>query len=93
MSDNNQMPDWAKSLFENIAESIEFKGMAYMEGRYSEPDATGWGLDLIEIAPALMDLSEFGAEGGEQGYGIIHSFDLLFAQEPFSEVAALTFGI
>lgn len=93
MSTETQMPDWVRSLFENVASGIEFKGIASMEGRYAEPDETSWGIDLLEMAPSLMDLSEFGVDTGEQGYGIIHNFDLLLAQEAFDDVSALAFGI
>ena len=93
MSTDNHMPDWVRTLFEEIGSGIEFKGPAYVEGHYFEPDETAWGIHLLEMAPALMDLSELGAEEGEQGYGIIHSFDLLATQEAFDEVVGLLFGI
>jgi hypothetical protein len=54
MSTENHMPDWARSLFETIVSGIEFKGIAYMEGRYSAPDATAWGRDLVEIALSIV---------------------------------------
>jgi hypothetical protein len=93
MSTDNHMPDWVRTLFEEIASGIEFKGFADMEGYYAKPDETSWGIHLLEMAPSLMDLSELGAEEGEQGYGIMHSFDLLATQEAFDEVAGLSFGI
>lgn len=87
------MPDWAVPIFETIVSAIEFKGIAYMEGYYSAPDETAWGLDLLELAPALMNISEQGADDGEQCYGIIHNFDLLTAQAAFDEVMVMAFGI
>jgi hypothetical protein len=93
MSTENHMPDWARSLFETIVSGIEFKGIAYMEGRYSAPDETAWGLDLMEIAPSLMKVSERGPDDREQCYGIIHNFDLMRAQEAFDEIIDMSFGI
>ncbi len=90
---DNQMPEWAQSLFEKIASVIEYKGVAHTEGYHYGPDDTAWGVDLLELAPALMDLSEFGGEEGEEGYGIIHHFDLLATQDAFDEMLALGFGI
>jgi hypothetical protein len=48
MSTINQMPDWIESLFESIVSGIEFKGVASMERRYSTPEETSWGIDLLE---------------------------------------------
>jgi hypothetical protein len=93
MSAENQMPDWVQALFEALASTIEFKGMAYMEGYYSAPDETAWGVDLLEMAPALMEIAEAGPNDGEEVYGIIHNFDLLAAQELFDEVNGLIFGL
>jgi hypothetical protein len=93
MSTENRLPDWARSLFETIVSGIEFKGIAYMEGRYAAPDETAWGLDLVEIAPSIMKVSERGSDDGEECYGIIHNFDLMRAQEAFDEVIDTSFGI
>jgi hypothetical protein len=65
MSTENQMPDWVQALFEALSSTIEFKGMAYMEGYYSAPDETTWGVDLLEMAPALMEITEAGPNDGE----------------------------
>ena len=93
MSTQNCMPDWVQSLFETIASTIEFKGIAYMEGLYSEPDETAWGINLLEMAPSLIELSGTGSDDGEQVYSIIHNFDLLAAEDGFDEVEGLAFGI
>jgi hypothetical protein len=93
MSVDNHMPDWAQSLFEAIASTIQFKGMAHLEGRYSAPDETAWGTHFLEMSPALIDLTEHGLAEGELAYGILHSFDLKAAGDGFDEVAALVFGI
>lgn len=88
-----QMPDGVESLFESLASGIEFKGVAWMEGRYSRPDETSWGIDLLEMAPALLQISAPGLGGGEECYGLIHNFDLTTAQSAFDEVAEMWFGI
>jgi hypothetical protein len=64
-----------------------------MEGRYSRPDETSWGIDLLEMAPALLQISAPGLGGGEECYGLIHNFDLTTAQSAFDEVAEMWFGI
>ena len=87
------MPDWAQSLFERIASAIEFKGVAYIEGRYSAPDESSWGIDLLEMAPSIIDVSENGLDEGEQCYGVIHTFDLITAQASLDEVMGMAFGI
>ena len=89
----NQMPDWMKSLFEAICSTIEFKGMADLEARFSSPDATAWGTDLLEIRPALMDLSDHGLTEEEVAYGIIHAFDLKAVLNTFDGIEAFSFGI
>ncbi len=93
MSTINQMPNWIESLFESIVSGIEFKGVASMEGRYSTPEETSWGIDLLEMAPALMQVLEPGSSQGENCYGLIHNFDLMTTQSAFDEVVAMGFGI
>jgi len=67
----NQMPDWVQSLFEAIGSTIEFKGLANLEARFSAADETAWGTDLLEIGPAVVDLADHGLTAGEVAYGII----------------------
>ncbi len=92
MNVEKQMPVWAQWLFDTIASTIEFKGPASLEGRYSAPSETDWGVDLLELAPALLELGVLGPKDGEPVYGLIHNLDLLAAQQAFDEIAALTFG-
>jgi hypothetical protein len=87
------MPDWIDSLFETIVSGIEFKGMASMEGCYSAPDETSWGIDLLEMAPALLQVLEPASGQGEQCYGLIHNFDLMTAQSAFDDVVGMGFGV
>lgn len=93
-SENDEtMPSWAAEVCAAVVELIEGKGAAAMESRFSAASDNSWGLDLIEIAPAVMLIP--GDEGGanEEGYGLIHSFDLLGLQRVFSDVTALSFGL
>ena len=89
----NQMPDWVQSLFEAIGSTIEFKGLANLEARFSAADETAWGTDLLEIRPAVVDLADHGLIAGEVAYGIIHAFDLKAVVEMFDGIAAFSFGI
>jgi hypothetical protein len=93
MNKITQMPDWIESLFETIVSGIEFKGAASMEGRYFTPEETSWGIDLLEMAPALMEITDRESGKEEQCYGLIHNFDLMTAQSAFDEVVAMGFGI
>ncbi len=92
MNAENHMPEWVRTLFDTIASTIEFQGPASLEARYSSPDETNWGVDLLELAPALMELRALGPKNGEPVYGLIHNLDLLAAQQAFEEVDALSFG-
>ncbi|RYX81275.1 hypothetical protein EON83_24825 [bacterium] len=91
--DSEELPEWINVLFDQISSAIEFKGLADIAWRYLDPESTYWGIDVLEIAPALMDLSQLGAEEGEFGYGIIHNLDLLEIQKAFQEVSSMSFGI
>jgi tetratricopeptide (TPR) repeat protein len=93
MNTITQMPDWVRIVFEIIASGIEFKGVASMEGRYYLPDETAWRIDLLEMAPALMEVIEHESGEREQCYGLIHNFDLMIAQSAFDEVVAMGIGI
>jgi hypothetical protein len=87
-----QMPDWAQGLCEAISATVEFKGASAMVAHYAAPDENEWEAELIEIAPARMEIEEAGPNDGEQIYGIIHNLDLLTVQDQFDEVQALSFG-
>ncbi|HKX28145.1 MAG TPA: hypothetical protein VJ302_10655 [Blastocatellia bacterium] len=93
MSAIKRMSDWVESIFESLASGIEFKGVAWMEGRYLKPDETSWGINLLEMAPALLQISAPGLGEGEECYGLSHNFDLIAAQSAFDEVAEMRFGI
>ncbi len=92
MSEENTMPDWADRLLERIASNIEFKGLAEMEGYYSAPEDNEWGVHLLEMAPAMMEVMENGPNDGERVYGVIHRLDLLAIQRVLEPVATSSFG-
>jgi hypothetical protein len=92
MSVEDDFPDWVSAIFSTIISGIEFKSEAFMEARYSPADDNSLGVDLLTLAPALMDLSETGS-GDAADYGIIHNLDLLNAQTALNEVISLQFGI
>lgn len=91
MDTEDELPDWARALSDTIASTIEFKGMTYLEGRYSAPHETDWGVDLLEMAPSIMEVALPGPYDGERVYGIIGNFDLLATQRAFDEISTLTF--
>jgi len=92
MTKEYQMPEWAQTLSESLASTIEFKGPAYLRWQHSSPDENGWGVDLIELFPAIMEIEEAGPNDGEQVFGIVHGFDLLEAQKSLDKVDAMMFG-
>ncbi len=93
MSTENHMPDWVWSLYERIASGIEFKGVAYIEGRYSAPDESFLGVHLLKMAPSLIDVSESASDDGGRCFGIIHRLDLMTAHAALDEVMGMSFGI
>lgn len=92
MSTEDETPDWVADLAEAVAGAVEFKGLANMEWRCYKPEDTAWGVDLLEMAPGLLEIVQAGPHDGEQVHGIIHSLDLLAVQDAFDEVVALSFG-
>jgi hypothetical protein len=98
MNGDNGLPNWAEKLAEAISDLIEFKAPANLDAYYSTPDENPWGVDLLEIAPALVEMEDAGPGAGE-GYedeavfGIYHRIDLLGIQALFDEVAALSLDL
>ena len=93
MTEENKVPVWARELAEAIADTVEFKGQASIDCRQSGPEETEWGVDLVELWPAVMDIQEAGPNDGEFVFGIVDRFDILAAQKIFEEVNALRFEI
>lgn len=83
---SNQLPAWAHRLLEQLADAVEFQGLATLEGRHLEPDETDWGVDLIELAPALLDLVEAGPQDGAQTYGLVSALDLFALNAVFDRI-------
>ena len=92
MEEEDQVPVWARELAESLAEAIEFKGQAFLDCQQSAPEETEWGVDLVELWPAVMEIQEAGPNDGEIVFGIVDNFDLLAALKIFDRVDAFTFG-
>jgi hypothetical protein len=58
------VPTWAKQILEQVSAAVQFQGFATLEGRHTEAEATDWGVDLVQLAPALLDLVEAGPQDG-----------------------------
>jgi len=93
MTEENNAPEWVETLSEAIASTIEWQSPAYLEWYYSKADENGWGVDLIELYPALMEIEEAGPNDGEIVFPKVDSFDVLEAQKMLDEVDAVTFGL
>ena len=83
---SNTSPAWITRLLEQLADVVEFQGPATLEGHHLEPDETDWGVDLIELAPALLDLVEAGPHDGAQTYGLVSALDLFVLNEVFARI-------
>jgi hypothetical protein len=92
MAEEDQVPDWAWELAEALASTIEFKAQASLDCQHSAPADSAWGVDLVELWPAVMEIQEAGPNDGEIVFGIVHSFDLLAAQKIFDGVETALFG-
>lgn len=92
MAEENQVPEWARELAEAIADTIEFKAQAFLDCQQLPPEENEWGVDLVELWPALMEIQEAGPNDGELVFGIVDRFDLLAAQKVFDEVDEVMFG-
>jgi hypothetical protein len=92
MTEDSKTPEWVETLSEALASTIEWNAPAYIEWYYSKADENGWGIDLIELYPALMEIEEAGPNDGEIIFPDISSFDILEAQKKLDEVDAVLFG-
>jgi hypothetical protein len=92
MSEDEKTPEWVATLGEAIVSTIEFQGPAYIEWYYSKADENGWGVDLLELSPALVEIEEAGPYDGEIVFVKVNSVDILAAQKVLDEVYAVTFG-
>jgi len=93
MPEENRVPMWARELAVEIASTIEFKAQASLDCQQWAPEETDWGVDLVELWPAVMEIQEAGPNDGEIVFGIVDSFDLLAAQKVFDQVEAFSYGI
>jgi len=92
MAENNHTPDWVETLGEAIVSTIEFQGPAYIEWYYSKADENGDRVDLLELYPALIEISEAGPYDGEMVFVKVNSVDILAAQKALDEVHEVTFA-
>jgi hypothetical protein len=92
MSEGEKTPEWVATLGEAIVGTIEFQGPAYIEWYYSKAEENGWGVDLLELYPALVEIEEAGPYDGEIVFVKVNSVDILAAQKVLDEVHAVTFG-
>ena len=92
MTEEDQVPEWAKELAEAVAATIEFQAQASLECLHAAPEDTELGVDLVELWPAVMEIQEAGPNDGELVYGIVDRFDLLAAQKLFEELEEIHFG-
>jgi hypothetical protein len=86
---DDQWPEWVNELFEEVGAVIEFSGLSGGEGRFSFADDNGWGVDLLEVAPALSQVAEVGPDDGEEVYSPIYAIHLLGLHAAFGEVRDL----
>jgi len=92
MEEEDLVPEWARDLAQSIADAIEFKAQAFLDCQQMEPEESEWGVDLVELWPALMEIQEAGPNDGELVFGIVDRFDLLAAEKVFDEVHEIMFG-
>ena len=92
MAEEDLVPEWAQELAQAMADTIEFGALASLDCQQSGPEETEWGVDLVELWPALMEIQEAGPNDGEIVFGIVHRFDILAAQEVFDKVDTIQFG-
>jgi hypothetical protein len=92
MAADKKTPEWIEMLGTAIASTIEWKAPAYVEWYYSKADENGWGVDLIELYPALVEIEEAGPNDGEIVFAEVNSFDILEAQKKLDEVDSVMFG-
>lgn len=81
MAEDSKTPEWVETLSEAIASTIEWKAPAYVEWYYSKADESGWGVDLIDLYPAQVEIEEAGPNDGEIVFPVVNSFDILEAQK------------
>jgi hypothetical protein len=92
MTEEDLVQEWARELAEAIANTIEFKAQAFLDCQQLAPEENEWGVDLVELWPALMEIQEAGPNDGELVFGIVDRFDLLAAEKVFDEVENVIFG-
>jgi hypothetical protein len=92
MTEEVPVPAWAWELAEAITDTIEFKAQASLDCQQLAPEENEWGVDLVELWPALMEIQEAGPNDGELVFGVVDRLDLLAAEKVFDEVDDVILG-
>jgi len=92
MTEDSKTPEWVEMLSTAIASTIEWEAPTYLEWYYSKSDENSWGVDLIELYPAPIEIEEAGPNDGEIVFAKLNNFDILEAQKKLDEVVSVTFG-
>ena len=91
MAEDSKTPEWVEMLSEAIASTIEWQTPAYVEWYYSKASENGWGVNLIELYPAPVEIEEAGPNDGEIVFPEVNSFDILEAQKKLDELDSVMF--
>jgi hypothetical protein len=81
---------WWHALFYNVVGAIEDGGLGHFSGYHAEPDETFWGVDVLEIAPAIVPYQGPGVEEETLIYSPLRNVDVLAIQEAFDEVEGVS---
>ncbi len=90
--EEDQVPEWARELAEAVADTIEFKAQAFLDCQQLGPEENEYGVDLVELWPALMEIQEAGPNDGELVFGVVDRFDLQAVEKVFDNVDEFMFG-
>lgn len=92
MTEKSENPEWVDTLIELMTSMYDWKAPAYIDWIYSMADENDWGVDLIELYPALQELEGAGPNDGEIVYARVNSFDILEAQKVFDSMDSVSIG-
>jgi hypothetical protein len=89
-ADDDEIPAWIADIAEHISGCVEYRWNCHTEWCYVLPADNQWGVHMIELAPAPLELSDRDDAAGAFRLGV-EQFDLLAAQELFDEVEEIMF--
>jgi hypothetical protein len=84
------IPTWVADVAEHVSGCIEYLWNCHTEWCYVLPKDNQWGVHMIELAPAPLELTESENEVGAFRLGV-QQFDVFAAQQIFDEVDETTF--